>query len=417
MALAPLLAAPAGAQPLSAFLAAAAQHNLDARLGAEATRKASAEAGRAWGALLPSLSASAGYTYNEWDAVIPAGPFSSEDVVIVPRHQLDATLRAELTLLDPGRWLSTAAAAASSDAARAREGGTRELVRRQVVVAFYAVTGARALLDSARRSLAVARAQLDFTQARREAGVATELELERAVAEVERNQQVVADAEVLEATGARTLASLTGLSPTALAPLPEDDLHDEPPLAQLESGLGALPAVEAARADATAAARSSSAAALALLPTVSAQFTQRLTNATGFQGAPNLFNTGLLLNWRLDVPGVQAVRAQAAASATAELNAEKAQVAARDQLHADWLQVRAAVTKVRAARAQANAARRAQALARERYQAGVATQLDTISADRDVFAAEVSDVRARSELAVARLALRLSAGLPLEVTP
>jgi outer membrane protein TolC len=111
------------------------------------------------------------------------------------------------------------------------------------------------------------------------------------------------------------------------------------------------------------------------------------------------------------------MRAQASAEASARIQAEKARLAAGDQIHADWQKVRAAVTKVKAARAQVAAARRAQQLATERYQAGVATQLDTIQTDRDVFSAEVNDIQARGELAAARLALRISAGLPLEAQP
>jgi outer membrane protein TolC len=412
-----VLAGSAVAQPLSEFLASAEQHNVDARLGAEGTRKASADSGKAWGGLLPSLTASGGYTYNEFPAVIPAGPASSTEIVIIPRDQLDATARVELPLLDATRWFNAAAAAASVDAAQARQGASLDVVRRQVVAAFYTVTGARAVLDSAQKSLKVAQAQLDFASARHAAGVATELELERARAELERNNQLVADAEALAATSARTLRSLTALEPGPLPPLPEDDLHPEPPSAELERRVETLPPVLAADADLAAAGRAWTAATLALVPSLNAQFTQRLTNATSFQGTPHAFNAGLTLSWRLDVPVVQTIRAQASAEASARLQAEKARLAAGDQIHADWQKVRAAVTKVKAARAQVAAARRAQQLATERYQAGVATQLDTIQTDRDVFSAEVNDIQARGELAAARLALRISAGLPLEVQP
>jgi outer membrane protein TolC len=143
---------------------------------------------------------------------------------------------------------------------------------------------------------------------------------------------------------------------------------------------------------------------------VNAQFTQRFTNAAGFNGKSAYFNTGLTLNWRLDVPSLQVLTAQRSQAATASLNAERARDAARDQLHADWQTVRAALTKVRAASGQVTSARRASALAHERHEAGVATQTDTIQADRDLFLAEMSDIQARAELALARTTLRLSAG-------
>jgi outer membrane protein TolC len=153
------------------------------------------------------------------------------------------------------------------------------------------------------------------------------------------------------------------------------------------------------------------AASLALVPTLNAQFTQKFTNATGFANQTSLYNAGLTFNWRLDVPAVHTLRAQRSAQATAELNAEKAREAASDQLHADWQKVKAAITKVRAAGAQVSSARRASSLARERYGAGVATQLDVIQAERDLLVAELNDIQARAELASARAALKLSAGV------
>ncbi len=412
-----LLAAGARAQGLGDFLAAAAQRNPDARLSARAAEKAKADAGKALGALLPSLTASGAYTYNEYPAVIAASPLSSSDITILPRNQVTASLRAELPLLDAGRWLTAAAAATSSDAADARQAATADVVRRHVVATYFSVVGARAVTDSAQRSLGLAKAQLEQTRSRQAAGVANELELERAKAEVERNQQVVADALALDATTSRALRSLSGLEPGALSPLAEDDLHEEAAVEALEARAEGLPSVQAADADARAAGQARTAATLALVPSVGAQFTQQLTNATGFQGTPHFFNAGLVLNWRLDVPLMQNLRAQSAAEASATLGAEKARTEARDLIFGDWQQVRAAITKVRSTKAQLTAARRAQALAHERYEAGVATQLDTIQADRDVFVAEVGEIQARGALAAARLALRLSSGEPLEVGP
>jgi outer membrane protein TolC len=97
---------------------------------------------------------------------------------------------------------------------------------------------------------------------------------------------------------------------------------------------------------------------------------------------------------------------------TTDLNARKALDAARDQIHADWHQVKAAVTKVRSAGAQVTSARRGSALSHDRHAAGVATQTDVIQAERDLFSAEVSDIQARAELAQARASLQLSTGTP-----
>jgi outer membrane protein TolC len=410
-----LCAAPslARAQALSTFLESAQQHNVDSRLSQEARLRAEAEFGEAWGSLLPSLSATGGWTHNQYEAIVefPTSQTTTERVVITPGDQLDANLKVEVPIIDAAKWLKTSSSSAALSAAQARQRSSWSEVKRAVISAWYSLVAARAVLASANRSLAAAASQLDITASRTRIGVANELDLARSSAEVERNRQLVADAESLVATGGRSLRTLSGLEPGELPPLPTDDLHQEVPVEQLEARIDGLPQVEAANSDTLSAQRTLSGAGLALVPTVNAQFTQRFTNATGFQNQSSLYNAGLNFSWRLDVPAVQALRAQRSLTVTAELNAEKARLAARDQVHSDWQQVHAAVTKVRAAGAQVTAAQRATSLAHERYEAGVANQIDVIQAERDLFAAEVNHIQARGELASAREALRLSAGL------
>jgi outer membrane protein TolC len=414
-----MMAAPAMAQPLAAFLSSADRANLDTRTGVQAREKAQAEFAQAWGGLLPSLTASGGWTHNQYEGVItiPTGATTSNTVTITPLNQLDATFKAEVPLLDASRWLKTAAASSSAEAAERRDESTRESVRRQVVTAFYGYLGARAVLESAQRSLVLAQAQIQVTEARNAAGVANELEVMRGRAEVERNQQLVADAESLVATGARSLETVSGLTPGEVPSLPVDGLEPAPPLEKfMDKGVETRPAVQAADSDVTAASRTTAAASLALVPTVNGQFTQRFTNATGFQGQNALYNAGITFNWRLDVPAVAGLRVVRAGQETALIAAERARRQAADQLHGDWQKTRAAVKKVAAARAQVTAARRASSLAHERNLAGVATQLDVIQSERDLFAAELGDIQASAELASARALLAISAGEPLEAS-
>lgn len=407
---------PVFGQSLDEFLQHAAQANVDARLSKEATVRASADHGAAWGGLLPSLTANGGYTRNQYEAVVelPDGPNSTKQIVITPYNQLDATFKVELPLIDATKWLRAAATKASADAAERRQQGTLHQVQRQVIAGYYGYASAVAVRESAEKSLKAAQSQLEVTKARASAGVANELDLARAVAEVERNQQALADAETVFETQARSLRTLTGLEPRQVPRLPSDDLHAEPPEGELLGQLEQLPEVSAADRDVVAANRATTAAGLALVPTVNGQYTQRFTNATGFQGANALYSAGVNFSWRLDLPAAQALRSQQSNGRTAALNAERARQQAQDQLHSDWLKVRASLTKVRSTTAQVDAAQRAASLAHERYGAGVATQLDVIQAERDLFTAEVSHIQARGELANARAALRLSANLPLQ---
>ena len=99
----------------------------------------------------------------------------------------------------------------------------------------------------------------------------------------------------------------------------------------------------------------------------------------------------------------------------ASLAAERARLVARDQIHSDWQRLNASLQKIQAAKAQVEAAERAAQVAKDRYAAGAATQIDVIQAERDLFGAEVAMIQARTDLGSARLSLRISSGRPLEL--
>ncbi len=58
-------------------------------------------------------------------------------------------------------------------------------------------------------------------------------------------------------------------------------------------------------------------------------------------------------------------------------------------------------------RAQVAATRLAASLAEDRYESGVATQLDVLQARQDAFSADVARIQADADLAYARVALRM----------
>lgn len=427
--------------PLKAHLDAAETQNVDRRMAVEQKERAQAEYRAAWTGLLPSLSASGGWTHNQYDAVfsqpavdsgtgLPKACMSDADcgadqtcgasricqvkLTIVPKNQLDAVLRFEVPLINTTVWMRSAAANAAQEAAAQRELSTRDQVRRGVVTGFYSYVGALNVLKAAKKSLAVAEEQARLTDIRYKAGAVTELETLRASAEVARNKQVVADAETLVVNTRQNLTTLSGLAPEPELEMPEDDVRPELGYEDLANRVENLPAVRAADRDAAAAGHFATASRLALVPMVNAQFTERFTNATGFQGSASLYNLGITFAWRLDVPTFQNMSVQSHVEQTARLGAEKVRLIARDTILADWQRFNAALVKIDAARAQVAAAERAAQVARDRYNAGAATQLDLIAAERDLFGASVNLIQARGELAQARLVLRISAGLPLE---
>ncbi len=418
LALAGLWSSPAFAQTktLKDFLAAADEKNVDRRISLEQRQRAEAEFRAAWAALLPSLSASATWTNNQYEASAnfpnPATGVVTK-LVIIPQNQFDGALRFDLPLIDTTRWFRALASNTAQLSAAEREALTRDLVRRQVVGSYYGYAAALAVRESAKKSVAVAEAQQKLIDIRLSAGSATELESLRARAEVARNKQTVADIESAVATSRRSLNTLSFVEPPPEVPLPEDDLHPEAAVGTFEERIGTLPAVKGADLDAEAAGTLSSAARLALVPQVNANFTQRFTNATGFANQAAIYSGGVGLTWRIDVPTFQNMSVQDSAEATARLAAEKARLNARDQVFQDWNRLEAARTKADLVKAQVAAAQRATQVAKDRYSAGAATQIEVIQAERDVFLAEVAEIQARTELAIARAGLKLSAGIPL----
>jgi outer membrane protein TolC len=303
-------------------------------------------------------------------------------------------------------------AGATAEAARVRAQATGLDVEKSVARSYLQVVANEATLAAAQRALGTAEESRAIVGTRRTAGSATDLDVERARAEVERARQVVASAEQATAVSRRSLETLTGLTPGAgTVPLPDDVLGDEPDLSSLEPGTARLPAVRAAALESRAADRSTRAVWAALAPTAAASATERLTNAPGF-GHSASWLLAVSATWTVDPASYFAAKAQSAARAAAEVRERRAEQQAKDDLHSDWQTVRADVAKLRAARAEAEASLRAAKLARERYQAGAATQLDVQQAERDAFNSEVARIGAQADLAYARAAVRLDSGRP-----
>jgi outer membrane protein len=397
------------------FIDAAEQQNLDRKISIEQRNRAAAEYRQAWTGLLPSLTASGGWTHNQYpaEASFPTATGVTK-LTIVPADQFDGVLRFDLPLIDIQRWFRVSVASAAEESAAYRELVTRDLIRRQVVASYFNYAAALALRDSAQKSAVVAEAQLKLVEIRSSAGAGTELDTLRSKAEVARTKQTVADTVSLVAVSRRTLRSLTGLEPPEVVPQPVDDVRPESTVEELETRIEELPGVKAADKDREAAARITTGGRLAFVPTVSAQFTQRFTNATGFQGQVATYNGGINFSWRLDAPTFMALQAQQAAENIAGLGGDKARLQAKDQINSDWQRLAAATIKIEAAKAQVEAAQRAAQVARDRFAVGASTQVDVIQAERDMFSAEVSQIQARTELATARVSLHISAGQPLE---
>lgn len=404
-----LTVAPARAlQPLDAFVASAKQKNPDNREAAAVERQRAAQRDVATGAFLPSFSAQAIYTRNQYDASF-AGPTGT--ITIQPLNGIDGIFTLTVPVVNVGAWMQRRAAEGTRLAAAAARQTTEVSVETNVTQAYYQVLGSEALVAAAKRNLEVANGNRDRVADRKELGTAGGLDLQRAIADVAKAQQDLATAEQGLLLARRSLESLTRLSPepATRGNLVEDDLHDEGALERwLKSSNGDLVAVRAAALTTDAARRSREAALAAWAPTVTGQAQERVSNVGGFAARNTYYTLTVNATWRLDFTLAPAVSVQTAGVAIAEAREDKARRAADDAIYQAWQQVRLGIEKARAARAQVKAATLARDLARDRYAAGVATQLEVVQAQRDLFSAAVSQVQADADLQYARALLRLS---------
>lgn len=362
--LALVLFAPRGVEaqalaPLGDFLAGARRHNLDNREAAFSAAQRGAEATQARWRLLPIVGATAGYTFNQYEAGVPVQIGSSrQTLTITPQHQVDATVSLTLPLVDVGNWLRIGAADASLQGAHLRAESTMLAVERRVTQAYYQLVAAEAVVLSAGRALEVAQANQEQLSRRLEAGLSSPLERDRAAAEVARDRQVVAGAELQRALAAHTLESLTGLPAQGRAAPLAPSLEVPAPLETWRAGLSSHPSVRAAQSEQLAAERAETVGRMALLPTLNATAQERLTNATGFAGQNAYFAAGVSLSWRMDLSAVPAVRALAASAGAARVRADRAAQNAEDDLFEAWQRVRSALVCAEAARAGAGERRR-----------------------------------------------------------
>lgn len=398
-------------QPLDTFLAGARSNHPDA-LAADATyRQREAEVGQARGRLLPSFTARGTYTHNQFEAITPPQLGS---LVITPQNQLDAIFLLDVPIVDLAQFARYGAQKTQAELADASRALTRRGLEERVVRTYYLFAATTGLRNQADRSLALAEKNKKNVADRLEAGLASELDLERANANVERAKQDVADALLSQQLAARNLETLSRVKPEAATVFPEDDLHDEGTLDSWIADIDPnMPERRMSEAERKLAEASRDAAKLTFAPALSAQAQERLTNATGFTGRVGTYTLSATLSFRFDFGQIAQLDAAKAAQEGAVARAEGTRRSTEDTVAEAYNRINANLAKARAARAQAKATDRAAVIAEDRYQAGTSTELDVTQAQRDAFSANVARIQSDLDLAQARAVLRIATGKPL----
>jgi outer membrane protein TolC len=415
-------------QPLDAFVTSAHKTNPQLRASAALNEQRDAEADRATGALLPAIQAQGVYTRNQYQIEFPAGllgggaamPGTGEQpaesggtIKVLPYNQLDATFSLSVPLIDVGGWARRRAAKAVSEVSKADVANARQEIARQVARGYFQLLACEAVLQSAQRALQLSQQNAELTREKRDAGTASELDVQRARGDVARAEQDVTAATLNVALSRRGLETLSGMTPEPAQEFPADDLAPEQPLAKWLGNASNTPAVQSAHASRRAAELGKRAADAAWLPTVNGSVQERLTNAPALVLKNYYYQAQLSAVWRLDMTVPASVRASKAQADQALARADATERQADDAIFNDWHQVNASIERARSARTQVEAASAAAQLAHDRYEGGVATQLDVLQAQQDLFRADVGRIQADADVAYARAALRLDSGLSI----
>jgi outer membrane protein TolC len=402
-----------GLQPLEVFIAAAREQNPDAQRARANLAEQSAQADVALGKQLPGVSVQANYLRNEYQVSLTTQNGQTFD--ILPKNEWLGSTTVTVPLVNLANFWRIAAAKTNAESYERTLAATKLMVEFQTVQDYYQLLANVALVVVAETYLEVSRENLRLTQTKLRADAATSLEADRAVADVEAQAQQLAAAQLQVALVARDLQSTTSIAPdlSFVAELITDDLHPEPDLSTFEADLPNVPSVAAAVLATRSAKQQADSYKLALVPSFSGSFTEYNTNAPSFEPSKWYYQAAITATWAFDLTYIANIRSSSAAAAAARASEERTRLNANDAIHRYWQTVRSDIAQSLSARAGRDAAVRAAEHARTQYQAGTATQLDLLQAERDAFRAEVTRIQDDADLLNARAHLRLAAGRSL----
>jgi outer membrane protein, multidrug efflux system len=398
---------------LDRLMQQALRGNLELRAAAARLDGAGAARTQAALELVPSVSASAGYTRRRLSsASFPGAAAAALPDQNVWASGLDASweldvfgrlrggLRARNALLD----------AAGEDVSDARVDLAAAVAR-----TYLDLRGAQNQLAVARRNADNQRRTLELTQTRLDAGRGTAFDTERAQAQLSFTLAAIPALESQIAGAQYRIAVLVGRSPQELA----GELASEAPLPELPETVPAIATAEAVRmrpdvrsaADRVAASR-------ALVSSARADFLPRLSLAAGAGYAANAFDSfgnsgtfnytfGPVISWpAFDIGRVKARVDQARAQELeARARHEHAELRAAEEIEAATVRYRTERARLEHLRDAAAASERAAALATLRYEGGIADFLQVLDAERTLLAAQDQLAQAQTQAADAYIAL------------
>lgn len=177
---------------LNSLVERSAKQNLDLKLALERVQEARAARGVARSGYFPSIGGAASATRNRQRIIVPAGPQKSAVIVPVEYNNFQGGFAA-LWELDVFGGIRRSVQAATADVTAAEEN------RRDVLIillgdvgrVYAQLRGFQRRLEIANKNIKTQQETLDLTSARAKAGLANELDVSRAAAQLESTKAVV----------------------------------------------------------------------------------------------------------------------------------------------------------------------------------------------------------------------------------
>jgi len=382
--------------------------NPDVRIAAARAAGARAERTGAALDLLPVVTTRTGYSRQR----IASASFPGASGVLPDQNVWDAGLALSWEVDVSGRLRnSLRARSAIADAAAEDARDVEVALTAEVASAYLALRGAEERLAVARNNAENQRRTLELTQRRLEAGRGTQLDSERAKAQLSATLAAIPTLETVIETARQRIRVITGHARTETFGLPECDtpecdtapeLPALPELGPVDQVVHERPDVRSAERQ-LAASRSSVAAARAdYLPRLAlggaAGYTGSEARALGAAGTPR-YVVGPVLSWpAFDLGHVRAyVAAARADEAQSRARYELALSRAQEELETSIVAYRNSRRRLEYLAAAAAASARAAELARLRYTEGGSDFLQVLDAERTLLERENERAAGRTE--------------------
>lgn len=286
--------------------------------------------------------------------------------------------------------------------------------------AYYGVQGAYATVDAAQRAVDAARENVRVTQARVQVGTSPQFDLLQAQVQLAQSEQVLTQARTVLSQNQQTLAATLAVplsstvTSTPFPSLPEVP-QDVTPL--IQRALQNRPEIAAALASEAAAQAAIDLAASGLKPNITIQAGPQIQTPDPTNRATVNFTGSIVLTLAILDGGLTQGKIDEARTRLAQSKVSEEQT--RQQVELDvrnaYLSLGNAAEVLRSGLAAQTAAREALRIANVRFQAGVGTQLEVVTAEQNLATADNNVIQAAFQYYVALAQLDRAIGVQVKI--